>query len=65
MIVALTKGQKEAKDELVGLLTLLRGNSDKEMIHAEADMALLAFIERVTGDMRITSAYLALDRWYA
>lgn len=64
MTVALTKGQLEAKDELVKLLVNLRVKKDTEDVHAEADMALLDFIERVTGDQVITGAYLYLDRWY-
>lgn len=62
--MSLTKGQLEAKDELVVKLQELCQYTDVEYAHGEADHALLDFIERLTGDTVITGVYLTLERWY-
>lgn len=50
------------RDELITLLRGWEGDTgDLEMVHIEADDALLAYI----NDSEITEAYNAIGKWYA
>lgn len=49
------------KNELIARLKKIKGNSDIEVAHVEADDLLLAYI----NDSEITAAYAEIEKWYA
>ena len=49
------------KAELIAVLRECAKNDDTEESHADADDALLAFID----DPDVTTLYMSLKRWYA
>lgn len=49
------------KDELLEKLSALAEGHDSEHAHAEADKALIEFID----DDEITAAYQSVEKWYA
>lgn len=49
------------KSELIAKLEKIKENSDTEVAHADADEALLEFI----NDAEIREAYEKIEKWYA
>jgi hypothetical protein len=62
--VALTKSEQKAKISCVSYLKFLKQNTNSEEAHYLADECLIQFIERLTGDYEITSAFGAIKKKY-